>query len=345
MGRLKAAVRRLTRVPGVPEARHVTERALAPYLRADLHEIHMSQIGIAARIDQLERRSEEIHRESSDRLDDIDRHLPGVLNAIASTNGTARILRRELANVERSVAALQEDVPRLRAAIAEGDSNVLAEMSTHIDTIGWLLRRLEVVRAEVMNEVRYGSGGSKHSGERAEPTIVDPRVLDAPEGTLKVNLGAGHLPLDGYVNVDMRPLPEIDVVASIDDLPFGPGTLAEISSAHTLEHFPLEELRRRLLPYWVGLLKPGGLFRATVPDMEAMARSFAEGEIGFEAFRSTTYGGQEYEGDFHFNGFTPSTLAELFESAGLIDATVIERGRPNGDCLECEVTGRKPVEP
>ena len=55
-------------------------------------------------------------------------------------------------------------------------------------------------------------------------------------------------PMEGYVNVDMRELPGIDVVATVDDLPFEPGTLDEIFSSHTLEHFPQEVLRRQLLP-------------------------------------------------------------------------------------------------
>ena len=49
-----------------------------------------------------------------------------------------------------------------------------------------------------------------------------------------------------------------------------PGTLRELRSSHLLEHFPQEELRRRLLPYWFSLLAPGGRFTAIVPDGEAM---------------------------------------------------------------------------
>lgn len=394
MGRLKDVVRRITRVPGVPEARHVTERVVAPYLRADLQGIHADQIGMSSRIDALHGRLDTF----SSRLDDMDQHMPLVLNAIASTNGTARLLRRELEHLEhreeqtaerldaaerasgelheslastaaelrvgivdngnraewaaksadeahRSVAELYEHLGGVRTLVAEGDANVLKEMTPHIDTIAWLLRRIEMVRAEMMNEIRYGRGGGGPSdATRPAAQIVNPAALEPADGVIRVNLGAGHLPIDGYVNVDMREIPGIDVIAAVDDLPFEPGSLAEITSAHTLEHFPLEELRRRLLPYWIGLLRPGGTMRATVPDMEAMARGFADGSIGYEAFRSTTYGGQEYEGDFHFNGFTPTSLAALFEEVGLTDCAVVERGRPNGDCLECEVTGQRPID-
>ena len=46
----------------------------------------------------------------------------------------------------------------------------------------------------------------------------------------------------------MRDLPGVDVVAKAGDLPFEPGSVDEIYSAHLLEHFPQEAMRRRLLP-------------------------------------------------------------------------------------------------
>ncbi|MGD9798047.1 MAG: hypothetical protein AB7V15_08080, partial [Acidimicrobiia bacterium] len=150
------------------------------------------------------------------------------------------------------------------------------------------------------------------------------------------------LALDGFVNVDMRELPGIDVVAGIDDLPFEAGSLAEIFSSHTLEHFPELQLRRTLLPYWVSLLEPGGTFRAVVPDLEAMANAYSEGTISFDVLRAVTFGGQEYDGDFHYTGFTPASLSALLTDAGLEAPEVIARGRPNGDCLELEVSASKP---
>ena len=55
------------------------------------------------------------------------------------------------------------------------------------------------------------------------------------------------------------------------------------------------------------------------------------------------YGGQEYEGDFHFTGFTPESLAALLRGAGFDDPAVIARGRPNGDCLEFEIAATRPA--
>jgi hypothetical protein len=316
-------------------------------------------------------------------------HQPSVLNAIASSSGTARLLRREvdalrtdtahrlddvvaqtetmasaihdrLASIDaRSasvdarldevseaadrlagvVGVVEPELERIAGAARQGDEDVRDELRTHVATISWLLKRVELVRAELMNEIRYGH--DRH--EQIVAHVVNPAALEPSDGELRVNLGAGHLPVEGYVNVDMRELPGIDVVATVDGLPFEPGSLTEVFSAHTLEHFPLEELRRKLLPYWFELLRPAGTFRAVVPDLEAMIAAYEKGATSFETLRSVAYGGQEYEGDFHFTGFSPTSLVELLTEAGFENAEVIAHARPNGDCLECEVSARRPV--
>jgi uncharacterized protein (DUF3084 family) len=90
----------------VPQSRHVAERAVAPYLRADLAALHNQLLDTIARLDAVEAQL----RELSTTVGAIEQHQPAVLNAIASTNGTARILRRELETVRQHVTELAEPV-------------------------------------------------------------------------------------------------------------------------------------------------------------------------------------------------------------------------------------------
>jgi len=189
----------------------------------------------------------------------------------------------------------------------------------------------------MLNELRYGKQPNGRTS--LEPRVVNAEALD--KARLRLNIGAGHIPLENYVNVDMRELPGIDVIAMVDDLPFEPGTVDEIFSSHTLEHFPQESLRRELLPYWVSLLKPGGTLGVVAPDVEAMSEDFARGDTSFEDFREVLYGGQEYEGDTHFTGFTPDSCCALLLEAGLVDPVIVARDRRNGKCKEFEITARK----
>ena len=213
--------------------------------------------------------------------------------------------------------------------------------------------RVEFARREALLELRYADqpvfatspDGTSAAGAPAarsvSPRILNPDRLAAQRraGGLRLNVGCGHRPDPERINIDMRELPGVDVVALIDDLPFEPGSVQEMYSSHVLEHFPLEQLRRRILPAWVRLLCPGGQLRAVVPDAEAMLAAHARGEIGFETLRLVTFGGQEYEGDFHHNMFTPDSLAQLLTEHGFVDIAIPARARRNGDCLEFEIVG------
>ena len=332
MSRLKNAVRRALRLPGVPEARHVAERAVAPYLRADLTSLHQTILELNHRLTDAEQKV----NVASGIIRDVEHHQPAVLNAIASTNGTARLLRRELdatnaelENLRASLADERDEVQatflqersaatkqldEVRGAIDDARSQaqrMTEEMRPHIGTLAWLVERVETVRAEMLHELRYGRPAVDEASVEVE--VVNADALNPSADGLRLNLGCGHLPLDGYVNVDMRELPGVDVVAPIDALPVEAGSVAEIFSAHFLEHFPHEQLRRSLLPYWRSVLRPGGTFRAVVPDVDSMIDQYKGGEISFENLRQVAYGGQEYEGDFHFTAFTPDSLRDLLD--------------------------------
>jgi hypothetical protein len=352
MGRVKEALRRVTKWPGVPQTRHLAERTVAPYLRADVHQIALDQSLTGQRLFELTQTVEHLRQlqvpELQAAVRALEVHQPTVLNAIASANGTARLLARETDGLRLLITELSQTIKEasektaerlneIEPAIWAGDQAVRDDFGPHIDTLAWLLTRVETVRAEIMHELRYGPS---REAVATEPKIINPGRLN--DADIRLNLGAGHIAVDGFVNVDMRELPGIDVVAAIDSLPFEPGTVAEIFSSHTIEHFPEEQLRRKLLPYWIGLLRPGGNFRAIVPDLEAMTKAYSAGDMTFEVLRSVLYGGQEYEGDFHFTGFTPDSMCRLLVESGLEQPMVIAKGRPNGDCLEFEVSALKP---
>lgn len=247
---------------------------------------------------------------------EMDRSVGAILGAVSTQNATSRLRAREDDARRRDIADLQVNLDGV------------------VGRMGQLEQRLELVRREILLEARYDH-------RRPEPPAVETRLLRpanlSASGELRINLGAGHIPKEGYLNVDSRPLEGIDVVCDVRHLPFEKDSVAEIYSAHFLEHFPVEELRRSLLPYLVSLLADGGLFVAVVPDMRTMVERCATGEISWDDFLEVTYGGQEYEGDFHFSGFTPELLRHLLEEAGLSDFTVREAARQNGLCFEFEV--------
>lgn len=79
------------------------------------------------------------------------------------------------------------------------------------------------------------------------------QVAQSSPSSAGIRLNLGPVPQAGYTNIDTREAPGIDIVAAFDSLPFGPGDVSEIQV-----HAP----DATLLPYWMGLLKAGGTFRA-----------------------------------------------------------------------------------
>lgn len=207
-----------------------------------------------------------------------------------------------------------------------------------------LSNRLEFVRRELMFEMRYGTRSQRlgvDSSLNIEPRIIsNEKVITARKNALRLNLGCGHVPLSEYINIDRRELPDVDVIADVSALPFEKGEVDEVFSAHVLEHFPQEQLRRELLPYWKSLLKPGGIFRAVVPDAEFMIREYCNNNYPYAHLREVTFGSQDYDGDFHFNMFSHGQLSELLTEAGFSNVQFEAEGRPNGICFEMAVIAK-----
>lgn len=272
--------------------------------------------------------------------------LPRLLEVVSKINHRQLENDALLTNLGRSVPVALRRTTRDLIDVRSGVDQATVGVKDLNANVGYLLGRVEFVRRELMFEMQYGAKGVGVGDQlRVEAQILSPdKVAAAQKENLRLNLGSGHVPVDGYVNVDRRSLPGVDIVAEIEDLPFEPGTVGEIFSAHMLEHFPKERLERELLGYWLGLLKPGGEFRAVVPDTDGMIDAYKSGEYPFDRFREVTYGSQEYDGDFHFNAFTVDSLSAALTAAGFVDIQLIAGNRENWGCKEFEISARRPAD-
>ena len=82
---------------------------------------------------------------------------------------------------------------------------------------------------------------------------------------MKINLGSGGRPLDGYVNVDVnKNASRVDVVWDLDKYPwpFEDGTVDEVFMDQCLEH--LDDHNRAMKEIY-RILKTGGIARISVP--------------------------------------------------------------------------------
>ena len=126
---------------------------------------------------------------------------------------------------------------------------------------------------------------------------------------LKLHLGCGDKKIEGYVNIDIRYMPNVDVVEDIRTLKsIKEETVSVIYVSHVLEHFGRLEYKE-VLKRWCSLLVPKGILRLAVPDLESVFEYYQETK-DLSKIRGFLYGGQDYKENYHYCGWDYKTLEE-----------------------------------
>lgn len=251
---------------------------------------------------------------------------------VDDTNHKIESIDNRLGGVNNETSQLNEaDVVRNDA------NNAVIEQLLHN-----LQDRLEFVREEFMFELRLKTGTLT---DRDNKKPIEPKILSSDKfdnlGWRKINIGCGHIQPEGYINVDARELPGVDVICSASDLVFDDEALEEIYAAHLIEHFTELELTRIIFPHWHKKLKTGGVIKLVTPDADSMIKDYVNGTMSFDDLRKVTYGAQDYEGDFHYIMFSVDSLKKMLIDAGFTNVTLVEDNRKNGLCREMEIFATK----
>lgn len=125
---------------------------------------------------------------------------------------------------------------------------------------------------------------------------------------VRLNLGAGNQPIEGYRNMDAK------TGDKLFPLDVSSGSVDEIRASHVLEHFPHNQVGA-VLSDWCRALKSGGTMRIAVPNFETIARQYLQCKpIPVQGY---IMGGQVDELDYHKAIFDQESLTELMRSCGL----------------------------
>lgn len=173
---------------------------------------------------------------------------------------------------------------------------------------------------------------------------------------MRLNLGCGIDIRPGYVNVDFRDSPGVDLVYDLSRFPwpFEDSSVDEILMLDFLEHFPYSQTRRILLECF-RVLRSDARLVIQVPDAEILG-SVLSGRGRFQCNRCghwmsghheeshdekcprcgqaaddvwdaammRMYGGQDHEGNFHYTCFTHVALIRLARVCGLFSFGKLE---------------------
>ncbi len=139
-----------------------------------------------------------------------------------------------------------------------------------------------------------------------------------------INLGSSDIRIKGFLNIDASCFADADIVAGVENIKLGSGTVSVIYNSHVFEHLS-RNVSLRVLREWYRVLKPSGHLYIAVPDLEKLFNKYLENINQYDKDENRRvadkicniiYGGQVNKYDFHYYGYSFATLKYLLLNAG-----------------------------
>lgn len=130
---------------------------------------------------------------------------------------------------------------------------------------------------------------------------------------LRIGVGDTFNKDPNYLNVDIRDLPNIDVVADASKLPFKDGEHDGIETRNLVEHFGRHEIKD-VLKEWARVLKVGGYVDIETVDMGLTMSLWRT--IPTDNLMDAALGAQTYPENFHKMLFTKDIMIDYLKEAG-----------------------------
>lgn len=155
---------------------------------------------------------------------------------------------------------------------------------------------------------------------------------------IKLEIGPGTKPRPGFIHMDVRELPDVEIVGRAYSIPLPDGSVLEIWSVDCFEHLSFAEARLALKEWW-RVLVPGGKVEFTCPDVYRWAKYLVEAEESESAqgggwtqdwIATAFWGWQQHEADYHKSGWTEKTLSKELSKAGFTEIFLFQRWWYNG---------------
>jgi predicted SAM-dependent methyltransferase len=140
---------------------------------------------------------------------------------------------------------------------------------------------------------------------------------------MKLHIGCGDVILDGWINIDSRKLPGVDLVTDGRWCPeHKPETIDEIYACHVIDHFYAWEVES-VVYRWCRLLKPAGRLFLSTPDWDQIVSHY-NWHCDLNALAGCLYARQDYESNVRkciFNGYT---LWEMLRRVGFVSIQAVD---------------------
>lgn len=137
--------------------------------------------------------------------------------------------------------------------------------------------------------------------------------------SIYLEVGGGAAADVYHPNIDVRPLPGVDMVVDLnigDPLPFHAEHAERIKSIHMLNHLSAVGAKS-LLKECLRVLRHGGSLYIMVTDIQFVAERIVADGL-YDCWSSCIWGtpGDTYAHDFHLWGYSPKSLEALLKDVG-----------------------------
>lgn len=142
---------------------------------------------------------------------------------------------------------------------------------------------------------------------------------------MKLNLGAGNQPYEGYIGVSLSGY-AADVIHDLSDpLPYPDSSVEEIFANHLLEHFPLWQIPH-LLHDWYRVLQDRGILWGFVPDGPTIANLYLEA-VTQDDWRLRSICLTNFLGEYHANEYAgPGQIHYAIYDKALLELVLARAG-------------------
>ena len=138
--------------------------------------------------------------------------------------------------------------------------------------------------------------------------------------TLRLHIG-GEVVKDGWKIVNIQYMEGVvDFLGSATDLSaFADETVEEVYASHIYEHLDYKDELAQAMSEAFRVLKPGGILRAGVPDLDVLCRLMIDTRLDVEAkfyIQRMMFGGHVDDFDYHYVGLTMDIFGNYLWAAG-----------------------------
>jgi len=136
-----------------------------------------------------------------------------------------------------------------------------------------------------------------------------------------LELGGGDRPTV-RPNMDIRPLPTVDIVANLEEpFPIPNESYMTLFGSYILEHLSWRSVTR-FASECHRVLKPGGKAVFLVPNTLAQCKLAVETDIWTDEISNMLFGGQDYSDNTHKNALSPNYAIGMFKQCGFYDVII-----------------------